>query len=207
MTSIPIQVYERGKEYPTNEYSAPELDALVDTIERLVEGVLERTPLNETFRVEVSDDDDSALSLVFETDQPVLDILRKTQVNKTPFLMTKHQVRPPQWGLSPWPDDVRVQFIDGDVKLRRETAEKLTTIGHVTRFPPELNAKVMEFIAPKNAPTPEQRARKAEAYRKMVESGPAIEAIHERRRAADAKKGGRRKTARKTRHRQTRRRR
>lgn len=104
--------------------------------------------------------------------------------------------------------------------LRREAAKKLTTIGHVTRFPPELNAEVLKFLAPANVPSPKQSERKAAAYRAMVKSGPAIEAIHQRRRAAEEspdqdreilaamKTGGRRKTTtRKTRRRATRRRR
>lgn len=82
-----------------------------------------------------------------------------------------------------------------DLLKRKEAARNLVAIGHQTQFPPEVNAEVMKYLVPRRELSPAEQQAKNEQYQAMVRAGPAVAALHRRKRTAEAT-GGKKKTRR-----------
>lgn len=115
---LKIFVYENGRLYDPAYYSAPELDALIEVIEDLWSPTYNST---HAFFVEL-DEESNAMTLVHKdmdtgkslpfTEEWLTKTIRFGW-GKEPLKLVGDRlpVAPRQLGLSPWPSDVRVQFL------------------------------------------------------------------------------------------------
>jgi hypothetical protein len=117
ITQLRITVYENGRMVPADGYSAHELAALDEAIEELWSPTFHST---RSFEVDVADDSETLL-LVYRDDCSTTNLpipeawLTKTLrfgVKREPLRLVGDRlpIKPRQFGLSPWPDLVQVQF-------------------------------------------------------------------------------------------------
>lgn len=115
VTQLNITVYENGRQVSPSGYSGQELAALEEAIEGLWSPTYHST---KAFEVDVTDDEE--LILVYREDCSFTNLpipnewltktLRFGLKDDLKLVGDRLPIRPRQFGVSPWPDRVHVQF-------------------------------------------------------------------------------------------------